>query len=114
MSLGILLIVLSSILLALRTMLYRLSAQKLSWSQPFKVLIDKFFLTGLVFAVASFLLNIIAYRYGDLSLLQPLLRLTIIWQTIIAKFYFKEIVTPRTSFAIALILGGSLLVVADL
>jgi len=111
---GVLLMVLSSMLIAVSATCYHLSSHQLVWSQPFKVLINKFFLAGIAISILTFLLNIIAYRYGDLSTLQPLLRLTIIWKLAIAHFYFKEVITPKIIFSVALILGGTLLITADL
>lgn len=113
MNLGVLLVAISSVLIAFRVTCYRLSTQQLSWSQPFKLLVDRFFLAGVCLSVVTFLLNITAYRYGDLSVLQPLLRLTIIWQALIAKFYFKEVLTAKATVSIALIFGGSLLILID-
>ena len=104
----------ASILTALSSTVFRLAAHQVSLSQPLSYLVNKFILIGLAISLFTFVLNITAYRYGDLSVLQPLFRVTIIWKLLIARFYFGEVITRKTVFSIGLILGSALLLTTDL
>jgi undecaprenyl phosphate-alpha-L-ara4N flippase subunit ArnE len=59
----------------------------------------------LLYAVASIFL-IVALKHGDLSLLYPLVSLSFIWVSLLALFYFSEILPPANWIGITSIVIG--------
>ena len=53
---------------------------------------------------------VLAYRYGSLSVLQPMLAANYIFAPIIARIVLDEVIEPRRIFAIAVIIVGIILI----
>lgn len=53
---------------------------------------------------------VLAYRYGSLSVLQPMLAANYIFAPIIAYVVLDEAISPRRIFAIAVIIVGIMLI----
>jgi len=53
---------------------------------------------------------VLAYRYGSLSVLQPMLAANYIFAPIIARIVLDEVIEPRRIFAIAVIIIGIMLI----
>ncbi len=78
-----------------------------------KLWADKYFgylALGLVLFVASAALMIVAYRFGQLSSLQPVLALNYPLSLIIAHFIFRESIGVTQIIAILLVSAGVILV----
>lgn len=97
---GILLIILSSIFVCFGQLLW-----KLSNTQGMIYLLGGFILYGI-----GALVMIIAYRFGSLSVLQPMLSLNYIFTIIFAKTILNESLTLIKIIAILIIILGVVLI----
>lgn len=96
---GIVLMLLSSICVCLGQLLWKLSA-----SGDILLL----FLGFVIYAVGAFVM-IIAYRYGKLSVLQPVLSLNYVLSIVLAACVLKELVTVLKCIGILVIITGVIL-----
>jgi len=97
---GIILIVFASLLTAYGQMLW-----KISNGSELKFIISGFILYGI-----GAVLMIIAFRYGSLSVLHPMMSFGYIFVIILGKTILKESVTPIKLIATAIIIGGVILI----
>ena len=65
---------------------------------------------GLVLYAAGALIMIVAYKYGNLSVLQPMLCLAYVFAIFIAVFILKESMTPFRLAGILVIIFGVILI----
>jgi drug/metabolite transporter (DMT)-like permease len=61
---------------------------------------------GLTFYCTAAVLLIIALKYGELSVLYPIIATSFIWVAILSKIFLGEIISPLKIVAIALIIVG--------
>lgn len=97
---GIILMIISSICVCIGQLLWKLS----SAYGPFVML------TGFVFYGAGALVMIIAYRFGKLSVLQPILSLNYVLSIILASVVLKEEITVLKCIGVLVIIGGIVLI----
>lgn len=97
---GILLMALSSIFVCVGQLLWKLSAQ-----YGLAAL-----LAGFCFYGVGALVMLIAYRFGRLSVLQPMLSLNYVLSIILAAVVLQEAVTALKCLGILLIIGGVILI----
>jgi drug/metabolite transporter (DMT)-like permease len=97
---GIILIVFASLLTAYGQMLW-----KISNGRELKFIISGFVLYGI-----GAMLMIIAFRYGSLSVLHPMMSFGYIFVIILGKTILKELVTPMHLIATAIIISGVVLI----
>ena len=97
---GIILIVFASLLTAYGQMLW-----KISNGSELKYIITGFALYGI-----GAVLMIIAFRYGRLSVLHPMMSFGYIFVIILGKTILKESVTPIQLIATAIIICGVILI----
>lgn len=97
---GILLMILSSMCACFGQLLWKLSAEK-------GILI---MLLGFCFYGAGALAMIIAYRYGKLSVLQPILSLNYVLSIFLAAIVLKEQITILKCIGVLVIIAGVLLI----
>ena len=81
---GILLMILSSVCVCIGQLFWKLSATEgLS-----------FMIVGFVFYALGALIMLVAYKYGSLSVLQPMLSLNYIFTIFLAAFVLGAVITP--------------------
>lgn len=97
---GILLMLMSSICVCVGQLLWKLSA-----TQGIILM-----LVGFLFYGIGALVMIIAYKYGKLSVLQPMLSLNYVLSIILAAFVLKETITLFKVIGVLVIIGGVLLI----
>lgn len=97
---GIILMILSSVCVCVGQLMWKLSAT--SGVMPM--------LSGFVFYGIGAMLMLIAYRYGSLSVLQPMLSLNYVLSIILAKVVLQESVTLLKSIGVLIIIFGVLLI----
>ena len=97
---GILLMVLSSICVCVGQLLWKLSITQ-----------------GIIFMIAGFcfygmgaLVMIIAYKFGKLSVLQPMLSLNYVLSIILAAIVLKEEITILKSIGVLVIIAGVVMI----
>ena len=67
-------------------------------------------LLGLAFYGVGALVMLIAYRFGKLSILQPMLSLNYVFSLLIAAFVLHEAVTIMKCIGVLLIISGVVLI----
>lgn len=97
---GILLMLISSICACLGQLFWKLSINK-----NMKMLILGFALYGI-----GALIMIVAYRYGNLSVLQPMLSLNYVLSVVLGFFVLNEVITIKKSIGIFIIILGVILI----
>ncbi|MBU5474512.1 EamA family transporter [Roseburia sp. MSJ-14] len=97
---GILLMLLSSICACLGQLLWKLSAEQ-------GLLIA---LLGFVFYGIGALIMLIAYRFGSLSVLQPMLSMNYVLSILLGAVVLKEVVTIRKVIGVLVIMAGVILI----
>lgn len=97
---GILLMIISSICVCIGQLLWKLSVEK-------GILI---LVLGFVFYGIGALVMIVAYRFGKLSVLQPMLSLNYVLSIILAAFVLKEKITLLKCIGVLVIIAGVILI----
>lgn len=97
---GILLMLLSSICVCFGQLLWKMSAE-----QGFIVMLIGFGFYGMGASVM-----IVAYKYGKLSVLQPMLSLNYVLSIILASIVLKEEITILKCIGVLVIIAGVLLI----
>lgn len=98
---GILLMLVSSICVSVGQLFWKLSVTSGLMA----------LLTGYIFYGAGAIVMIIAYRYGKLSVLQPILSLSYVLSIVLAAVVLKEEVTVLKSIGVLVIIAGVVLIV---
>jgi uncharacterized membrane protein len=80
------------------------------WAQPSLLLLNYWLFMGVGLDVLSAILNVIALKYGELSVLTPVTSLTYIWACLFSGIFLKERMTRRKWLGVALIVFGVVLV----
>lgn len=76
-----------------------------------KLLKDNILIMGISLYALSPILNITAFRWGELTVLYPLITITYIWSSILAVKYLGEKMNIYKLSGIPLIIGGAFLIV---
>lgn len=97
---GILLMIVSSICVCIGQLLWKLSA-----TQGLFIMF-----LGFVFYGIGALVMIVAYKYGKLSVLQPMLSLNYVLSIVLAVFVLKESVTLLKCIGVLIIIAGVVLI----
>lgn len=97
---GILLMLMSSICVCIGQLLWKLSAE-----QGILVM-----LIGFCFYGVGALIMLAAYRFGSLSVLQPMLSLNYVLSIILAALILKENITILKCIGVLVIIGGVVLI----
>ena len=97
---GIILMIISSVCVCIGQLLLKLSAE-----QGFFLM-----LLGFAFYGIGALVMIIAYRYGKLSVLQPMLSLNYVLSIILAAAVLKESITVIKCIGVLVIIAGIVLI----
>lgn len=97
---GILLMIISSVCVCLGQLLW-----KLSNSYGYCAMLLGFMLYGI-----GAIVMVVAYRYGKLSVLQPMLSLNYVLSIILATFVLKESVTIVKCIGVLIIVAGVVLI----
>ena len=97
---GILLMCVSSICVCIGQLFWKLSADNGFFSMTI----------GFVFYGVGAIVMIIAYKYGSLSVLQPLLSLNYVFSIILAAYVLKEPITLLKMIGVLIIIIGVILV----
>ena len=98
--LGILLMLCSSLCVCVGQLFWKLGAAG----------IVVFLLAGFALYGAGALLMLCAYRFGSLSVLQPMLSMNYIFTVLLASFVLDEIITPMKFIGIVIITGSVVLI----
>lgn len=97
---GILLMLISSICVCIGQLLWKMSAIHGIWLM----------LSGFAFYGVGALVMIIAYRYGKLSVLQPMLSLNYVLSIVLAALILKEKITIFKVIGVLIIIAGVVLI----
>lgn len=97
---GILLMLISSIGVCVGQLLWKISAEK-------GVL---YMLIGFLFYGIGALVMIVAYKYGKLSVLQPMLSMNYVLSIVLAALVLKEEITILKSIGVLIIISGVILI----
>jgi drug/metabolite transporter (DMT)-like permease len=101
---GIFLMLLSSLFVCAGQLCWKLSHTKGVY----------FLIAGFVLYTAGASIMLIAYKYGSLSVLQPVLSLNYIFAVIFAYLFFNEVITATKLAGVSIIMiGVSLICVGD-
>jgi uncharacterized membrane protein len=97
---GIVLILIASISIALGQLLWKLCNSELN---IYLVLGFVFYLVGAVFMI-------IAFQFGSLSVLHPMLSIGYVFSILLGFFFLQELLTVQKLFGIGLIMVGAILI----
>ena len=97
---GILLMTISSICACVGQLLWKLSDGNINF----------LLITGFIFYGVGALIMLIAYKFGSLSVLQPILSLNYALSIILAYFFLNEPITTTRVIGILIIMLGAILI----
>lgn len=97
---GILLMLVSSVCVCIGQLLWKLSATSRIWLM----------LIGFCFYGVGALVMIVAYKYGKLSVLQPMLSLNYVLSIILAAVVLEEKITLLKCIGVLVIIAGVILI----
>ncbi|MEM7030889.1 MAG: DMT family transporter [Chloroflexota bacterium] len=110
LNLGVLLILLNSLMVSLSAFFFKNASTEVTIRSPISMLKNGWIWIDICLAPLKLLLNVTAYQYGDISLLYPLLQLSLVWNAIMAVVIFKETISSQTLFGTMLIFSGAVFV----
>lgn len=108
---GVLLMLTCSVLVSIAATLFKLATDR--HGSGWALLRSWQFWMGFGCYFVSFALNAIAFRYGDITELLPLLELSLVWNLIPAIFLLGERPTRRLLLGTLLVLIGSVLLASS-
>lgn len=94
-----------TILTTLAQVFYKFAAIKLSFNLA-SILFNYHFYIGVVLYIASFLILMIALKFGELSSLYPVFALSYVWVTLISGYLFNEAMNIEKWIGIGVIIIG--------
>lgn len=97
---GIMLMILSSVCVCIGQLCWKLSAQQ----GPFIMLVGFFF-----YGIGAIIM-LVAYRFGSLSVLQPMLSLNYVLSLVLAALFLNETVTIIRCIGVLIITAGVVLI----
>ncbi len=97
---GILLMLISSICVCIGQLLWKLSSE-------YGIIV---LLAGFCFYGVGAIIMIIAYKFGKLSVLQPMLSLNYVLSIVLAAIVLKERITILKCLGVLIIIGGVILI----
>jgi len=104
-TLSIILIILSTFLIAVAQILYKKGAPLLQWN-IISILTNFLIISGLALYAIGAVLMTYAMKYNSLSTLYPILALSYIWVNIMASLFLGEIMNPLKWAGSFFILAG--------
>ena len=107
---GVVMVVINSVLVSISSVCFKLAADQVDLKRPIVALTNKWIVIGLLMTPLILYLNVVAYRFGDISVLHPLLQLSLVWNAFLAIIVFKEKLTSRTIVGTILVLTGAVLI----
>lgn len=107
---GVWLMVLNSLVVAGSSACFKAGAGTLQLGQARAWWLNGWVWLGLALAPLTFVLNVTAYRYADISQLHPLMQLALIWSAIFGVALFGETLSRRTLLGTVLVLLGAVLI----
>jgi multidrug transporter EmrE-like cation transporter len=102
---GILLVLISTIIVALGQFFLKLGTDK-GLSSLYLILSNSPLIIGVMLYFIGSIVFIASLRYSDLSLIYPIYALTFVWIALISFFVLSEPLTFFKSFGIILIISG--------
>lgn len=97
---GILLMLISSICACVGQLFWKLSAEQGIWMA----------LAGFIFYGMGALIMLVAYRFGSLSVLQPMLSMNYVLSILLGALILKEAITIRKVIGVLVIMTGVILI----
>lgn len=97
---GILLMLISSICACVGQLVWKLSAEQGIWMA----------LAGFIFYGMGALIMLVAYRFGSLSVLQPMLSMNYVLSILLGALILKEAITIRKVIGVLVIMTGVILI----
>jgi drug/metabolite transporter (DMT)-like permease len=113
MNLGVLLTVLNSMIVSISSACMKQGSELVNLKQPLMILKNKWVLFSLSLSPCTFVLNVMAYHYADITVLHPLRQLSLIWNVILAMVLFNETISTRTMLGIVLIISGAIVITVN-
>ncbi len=102
---SILLMVLCTFLTATGQLFWKISTKNLEFS-ILSLITNYALILGFVLYALAAVLFVIALKYGDLSVLYPIIATSFIWVSLISLFFFNEALGFLKIFGVISILGG--------
>ncbi len=102
---AIILVVICTLFAAAGQMLYKLGSYFLAWDF-IKIITNYYIISGIIVYVTGFILLIIALKYGELSVLYPIIGLSYVWVAIISVYVLGELMNVWKIVGIGFILAG--------
>ena len=97
---GILLMIVSSVCACIGQLFWKLSAEQGMW----------FLLMGFAFYGIGALVMLIAYRFGKLSILQPMLSMNYVLSIVLGALVLQETISVWKGIGVAMIISGVILI----
>ncbi len=104
-TLAILAVVLSSMLGALGSLMFKYGSRKISL-RPSKIITNYYLMLGLFCAGIGAVLFIAALKFGELSILYPIISLQYVWISLLSIRFLKERMNSMKWLGILLIMVG--------
>lgn len=113
---AILCVLITTILISIGQLIWKFATISMSFNSVYSLIITflnfKLIFGFFIYGIAMFFF-ILALKYGELSLVHPLLSLSQIWTLILAVLFLGERITILKLFSLCFIMAGSLLISTD-
>lgn len=105
-STAIILVIVCTIFTSLAQVLYKSGANKLNFNDFNSILTNYEIGIGIILYGIAAILLIYAFKFGELSVIFPMIATSYIWVSLLAWHYFDEVFSPLRIAGIAIIIIG--------
>jgi undecaprenyl phosphate-alpha-L-ara4N flippase subunit ArnE len=99
------LIAICAVLSGVAQVFFKLGSEKLSFD-IISLLSNYYLIIGILLYNVSFILLMISFKYGELSVLYPIFGLSYVWVAVFSHYFIHEIISTQKIIGISVILAG--------
>jgi len=102
---AIILMIICTLFAALGQFLYKLGSNLLVWDF-IKLITNYYLISGIIIYMLAAIFMVLGFKYGELSVLYPIIGLTYVWILLISIYLLGETISIFRIVGIGFILGG--------
>jgi uncharacterized membrane protein len=103
--LSMILVVISTLFIGITQIFFKIASNQLSLNL-LALLKNHYLIIGAIFSIVSFVILTAALKFGELSVVYPMMGLSYVWVILLSKYFLNDTVNLQKLLGILIILGG--------